>query len=115
MTCAPRTFITHTGLVLWGGLILAGCARGRAQEESEGPVPLAVEHEEAGGAAKVDHPEQFPLAVAEQYQSRPALSVTGVVCTKDPVAYVPVTVMVYVPLGVPLLPVTVGLLPPQAS
>jgi cobalt-zinc-cadmium efflux system membrane fusion protein len=29
--------------------------------------------------AKVDHPEQFPLAVAEQYQSRPALSVTGVV------------------------------------
>jgi hypothetical protein len=36
-------------------------------------------------------------------------------CTKEPAAYVPMTLMVYIPAGVPLLPPGLLLLPPQAS
>ena len=36
------------------------------------------------------------------------------VCTNEPVEYVPVTVIVYAPCGVPLLPVLIGLLLPHA-
>jgi cobalt-zinc-cadmium efflux system membrane fusion protein len=91
MTRTRLTFITHTGLALCAGLSLAGCARGHAQEEGdEAPPPVVVEHDEtASGVAKVDHPEAFPLAAAEQYMARPALSVTGVV-TNDVSRAVPV-------------------------
>ena len=61
-----------------------------ARRRSSGaPPPIIVEHEEAGGLANVDHPEQFPLVAAEKYESRPALSVTGVV-TNDVSRAVPV-------------------------
>ena len=43
------------------------------------------------------------------------MSVVGAECTREPVAYVPVTVMVYVPAGVPLLPPLLLLLPPHAT
>jgi hypothetical protein len=42
------------------------------------------------------------------------LRVVGVTCTKAPVESVPVTVIVYVPGGVPLVPGVLGL-PPQAT
>ena len=92
MTRITRTFISFAGAVLSSGLILAGCAHGRAQEASGAPPPIIVEHEEAGGLDKVDHPEQFPLVTAEQYEARPALSVTGVV-TNDVSRAVPVVSM----------------------
>ena len=41
------------------------------------------------------------------------VSVVGVECTKDPDEYVPVTLMVYFPVGVPLLPPPLP--PPQAT
>ena len=88
MTRARLTLITHAGLLLSGGLIVASCTRGSAQEGSGAPPPAIVVHEEAG-VAKVDHPEQFPLAVAERYDARHALSVTGVV-TPDISRAVPV-------------------------
>jgi cobalt-zinc-cadmium efflux system membrane fusion protein len=92
MTRAKLTFIAPAALALSASLILCGCARGHAQEGDDGPVPTAIEREEAGGIAKVDHPEQFPLAAAEQYEARSALSVTGVV-TNDVSRAIPVMSM----------------------
>jgi len=90
MIRATRTVIIHTGLALSSGLLLAGCARGHAQEDSGAPpASVVVEHVEAGLVGAVEHPEQFPLVAAESFVSRPALSVTGVV-TNDVSRAVPV-------------------------
>ena len=90
-----QTFVSIVPVlfVFAGGFLAAGCARGAAQEGSGAPPPAEVEHEETGGVSKVDHPEQFPLAAAEEYESRPALSVTGVV-SPDVSRSVPVWSMV---------------------
>ena len=79
MTRIWRSFITTSALVLPAALGAASCSRGHAQETSTAPPPAVVESVEAGGVANVEHPERFPLVSAEQYVSRPALSVTGVV------------------------------------
>lgn len=49
------------------------------------------------------------------FPSHCTVSVVGVVCTNEPVEYVPVTVIVYAPAGVPLLPVIVVLPPPPQA
>lgn len=77
MTRPTLRLMTYAGLLFSIGWLGAGCARSHAQE-SGAPPPAAVEEEEAD-VAKVDHPEQFPLAVAARYEALPALSVTGVV------------------------------------
>jgi multidrug efflux pump subunit AcrA (membrane-fusion protein) len=41
------------------------------------PPPTQVEHEQDGGLFKVDHPEQFPLAMAGEDVEAPDLEVTG--------------------------------------
>ena len=80
MTRNWHSVIARSALALSGGLLAAGCAaHGNAQEETGAPPPAVVEAIEAGGVANVDHPERFPLVAAEQYVTRPALSVTGVV------------------------------------
>ena len=81
MTRSMFARVTQTALVVAGTFVIAGCGlRGNAQEKGDGAPPLTVvEQEEAGGVARVDHPEQFPLVAAEQHESRSALSVTGVV------------------------------------
>jgi len=61
---------------------LAGCgAKGGTpgDEKSEAPPPAQVEPEADASLVKVDHPEQFPLAVAEARPEAPELNVTGVV------------------------------------
>lgn len=62
---------------------LAGCgAVGKAKipdQAAAAPPPAEVIHEGNTGTVRVDHPEQFPLAVAARYESAPALNVTGVV------------------------------------
>jgi len=87
MTRTWRSFIAVSALAF--PAMCAGCARGSAQEKDTGPVPAAVDAVEAGGTAVVEHPERFPLTTAEQFASRPALSVTGVV-TNDVARAVPV-------------------------
>jgi len=79
MTRISRSFIATSALVLPPCVFAAGCARGTAQEASTAPPPAVVESIEAGGVANVEHPERFPLVAAEQYVTRPALRVTGVV------------------------------------
>jgi membrane fusion protein, heavy metal efflux system len=62
-------------------LLLAGCgAKGGTPDPKEGaPPPAVVEKEPTADFVKVDHPEQFPLAVAGQRIVAPELNVTGVV------------------------------------
>jgi len=60
-------------------LLLAGCGKGKEDPGAEAPPPAQVEHEQDGSVIQVDHPEQFPLAVAAAHSSRPELAVTGVV------------------------------------
>jgi len=60
-------------------LLSPGCSSGKADPRAEAPPPAQVEREQDGGAFRVDHPEQFPLAIAGQYQAAPELNVTGVV------------------------------------
>jgi cobalt-zinc-cadmium efflux system membrane fusion protein len=43
------------------------------------PPPAQVIHEQDVDLVKVDHPEQFPLATATEYDAAPKLDVTGVV------------------------------------
>jgi len=68
---------------LAAALLLAGCgASSKADTRSAGggaPPPAEVIHEGNAGIARVDHPEQFPLATAGKYDASPALNVTGVV------------------------------------
>ena len=60
-------------------LLVGGCGKGTGDPASEAPPPARVEREQDGSVFKVDHPEQFPLAAAVEYQAAPALNVTGVV------------------------------------
>ena len=61
-------------------LLLAGCgARGETNPAVAAPPPANVEREGDAGTVKVDHPEQFPLATAGEYDATPELNVTGVV------------------------------------
>ena len=70
-------------------LLLAGCGKGKADPAAEAPPPAQVEHEQDGSVIQVDHPEQFQLATAAAYSSKPELVVTGVV-TPDVSRSVPV-------------------------
>jgi len=90
MTRIVRLVFAETAMIVSIGLVSSGCtAHGTAQEEAGGPVPGSVETIEAGGPTAVEHPERFPLVPAEEYEARPALSVTGVV-TNDVSRAVPV-------------------------
>ena len=62
-------------------LALAGCGKKEdaANPAAEGPPPAKVEKEGDASLVKVDHPEKFPLATAEQHSAAPELNVTGVV------------------------------------
>jgi len=46
---------------------------------AEAPPPAQVEHEQDGGAFKVDHPERFTLATVGEREAAPELNVTGAV------------------------------------
>jgi cobalt-zinc-cadmium efflux system membrane fusion protein len=60
-------------------LLSSGCSASKADPSSEAPPPAQVEQEQDGGAFSVDHPEQFPLVTAGQYEAAPELNVTGTV------------------------------------
>jgi len=68
-------------LALLAALALAGCgAKGEEPDpKGEAPPPAKVEVEPDANSVKVDHPEQFSLAVATPRETAPTLEVTGVV------------------------------------
>jgi cobalt-zinc-cadmium efflux system membrane fusion protein len=69
--------ILTIALFLTGGWFLAGCSEGKSDPKAEAPPPTKVEQEADVNVVGVDHPEQFPLAVATAYASTSQLSATG--------------------------------------
>jgi cobalt-zinc-cadmium efflux system membrane fusion protein len=78
-----RLYLLEAVLCLGVSLVAAGCEKKvSAQskvEASTGPVPTPVETDLDANNFKVDHPEQFPLAMAGEHTAAPELNVTGVV------------------------------------
>jgi len=67
-----------TGLAT--SLILSGCNEKVEANPKEGAPPAAeVIHESDGSVFQVDHPEQFPIVTAGQYNAAPELKATGTV------------------------------------
>ena len=61
------------------GAALAGCGDSKGDPKAEAPPPAKVEHEQDVNVVLVDHPEQFPLATAEEHRAASQLQATGVV------------------------------------
>jgi cobalt-zinc-cadmium efflux system membrane fusion protein len=70
-------FLVSIFLLCAASLILSGCKGRQVDASAEAPPPAQVEHEQDGGAFTVDHPEQFALATAGEYEAAPELNVTG--------------------------------------
>jgi membrane fusion protein, heavy metal efflux system len=68
---------------------LGGCGAGKENTALEAPPPAQVEHEQDLSVIQVDHPEQFPLALAVEHDAASQLVVTGAV-TPDIARTVPV-------------------------
>ena len=65
---------------LFASLFLAGCGDSvKADPKVEAPPPAVVERESDASIFKVDHPDQFPLATAVEYDAAPQLNVTGTI------------------------------------
>ncbi|MCU1240094.1 MAG: efflux transporter, family, subunit [Candidatus Acidoferrum typicum] len=60
-------------------LLMAGCGQSKGDPKAEAPPPAKVEREEDVNLVQVDHPEQFPLAVAVQHISTSQLMATGAI------------------------------------
>ena len=60
-------------------LTLGGCSKGKGDPAAEAPPAASVVPDFDVAAFKVDHPEQFPLAVATQHTAPTKLVVTGTV------------------------------------
>ncbi|HEV3331022.1 MAG TPA: efflux RND transporter periplasmic adaptor subunit [Bryobacteraceae bacterium] len=82
-----RTILLAATLVAMLALLLAGCGnKVNAQAQAAaaasigtGPVSVRVEPDLDADNFKVDHPERFPIATADEYMASPDLNVTGVV------------------------------------
>jgi membrane fusion protein, heavy metal efflux system len=61
------------------GLFIAGCGQGKEDPKAEAPPSPKVEHEEDVNVVQVDHPEQFPLAMAVEHVATSQLVATGAV------------------------------------
>jgi cobalt-zinc-cadmium efflux system membrane fusion protein len=75
-----RLLFVEATLCLGLSLFLTGCGgKATAQAAGTGPVTTAVEPDLDPNNFKVDHPEQFTLAMAGEHVAAPELNVTGVV------------------------------------
>ena len=61
------------------GLLSAGCGDSKSDPKAEAPPSAKVEHENDASIVQVDHPEQFPLAVAIEHADTAQLTATGTV------------------------------------
>jgi cobalt-zinc-cadmium efflux system membrane fusion protein len=73
------------GLILLGifslpfGVLFFGCKESESNAKAEAPPPASVEPEMDPNSFRVDHPEQFSLAIATEHKAPSTLNVTGVV------------------------------------
>lgn len=61
------------------GAVIAGCGDSKGDPKAEAPPVAKVEHEQDVNIISVDHPEQFPLATAEEHRAASQLQATGVI------------------------------------
>lgn len=82
---------TIAALLLIAAVTLPACAgKGRTDTPDAGaPPPAQIDHEEDGGALRVEHPERFPVVAAESHAAVSQVTVTGAV-TPDVSRNVPV-------------------------
>jgi membrane fusion protein, heavy metal efflux system len=66
-------------LLLASCLCLAGCGDRKGDLKAEAPPPASVEHKQDVNVVQVDHPEQFPLAIAAAHETTFQLVATGTV------------------------------------
>jgi membrane fusion protein, heavy metal efflux system len=77
--------VRSLALVLVGTLwlplsaFMTGCGDSKPDPKTEAPSPAVVEADMDVNNFKVDRPEQFPLATADEYKAPSTLNVTGVV------------------------------------
>jgi membrane fusion protein, heavy metal efflux system len=64
-----------TAMALW----LSACGQSKGDVKAEAPPPAEVERQDDVSMIKVDHPEQFQLVQAVEYQSSSVLQATGAV------------------------------------
>jgi len=76
-------------LLFVSGVFFAGCGQSKGDPKAGAPPPAKVESEHNLNVFQVDHPEQFPLAMAVAHESASQLTVTGIV-TPDITRSVPV-------------------------
>jgi cobalt-zinc-cadmium efflux system membrane fusion protein len=75
-----RVTIVPIGLVMLLNVLLSACNSGvKADPRIEEPPQAEVVHEQGANLVKVEHPEQYPVAIAAAQDITPELSVTGVV------------------------------------
>jgi membrane fusion protein, heavy metal efflux system len=79
----------RTVLFFAAGVFIAGCNQSKRDPKAEAPPAVDVEHEQDVSVVKVDHPEQFPVVTASEYDSSSELIATGTV-TPDISRNVPV-------------------------
>jgi hypothetical protein len=79
MKFASSATIGLAVVVSLASCFLPSCKGRKADVAAEAPPAAQVEHEQYGGPFKVDHPEQFALAAADEYEAAPELNVTGIV------------------------------------
>jgi membrane fusion protein, heavy metal efflux system len=60
-------------LAVW----IEGCGQSKGDPKAEAPPPVKVEKEDDVNVVRVDHPEQFPLAIAVEHISTSQLMATG--------------------------------------
>lgn len=65
-------------ILLAAGVSCGGCGS-KADPRAEAPPPAKVEHEADADLVRADHPEQFPLVAAAEYDGTSQLIATGVV------------------------------------
>ncbi len=67
------------GFCLLLATMTPGCGDSKSDPKAEAPPPVKVESEQDLNVFQVDHPEQFPLAMAVAHDSASQLTVTGTV------------------------------------
>jgi len=60
-------------------VVVSGCGDSKGDPKAEAPPPAKVVQEQDVSVIQVDHPEQFPLATAQEHRAASQLQATGVV------------------------------------
>lgn len=79
MLAIKKSLLFIGPLLLASCVVLSGCGDSKGDPKAEAPPPAVVEHTAEANIFQVDHPEQFPLAVASEHASASQLTVTGTV------------------------------------